>query len=72
MKREEANDDEIDENEEIEENDKIDENDEIDVVDDCDFDKNELVCKRGIQIKIEQCCVTNGYVWLCLGSRGQS
>ena len=53
MKREEANNDEIDENEEIEENDKIDENDEIDVIDDCDFDKNELVCKRGIQIKIE-------------------
>ena len=59
MKREEANDEAIDENEEIEENDKMDENDEIDVnyeidvIDDCDFDKNELVCKRGIQIKIE-------------------
>ena len=40
MKREEANDEAIDENEEIEENDKMGENDEIDVIDDCDFDKN--------------------------------
>lgn len=26
----------------------------------------------GIQIKKDQCCVTKGYVWLCLGSRVQS
>ena len=72
MKREEANNDEIDENEEIEENDKMDENDdidvndEIDVIDDCDFDKMNWFVNEEYKLKLNSVVlqmVMCGYVW---------